>query len=304
MPRSLREPLVFTYDQWGYRNPIHIEQADVMLLGDSYVEGWYVSDEQTTARHLQALLRRPIVNMGVAGYGPIQEFIVLKRDGMRFKPKVAIWFFYEGNDLYDDDGFEFLLNADPLNQELQTRWKHRSFILEMLRRLRRWSDPVLPNKAPYFGKLSVPDEGEQTIYFTGYAAQPWTAWAAGRWEKTRHTLEQGAAFSRDQGMHLLFVFIPIKFRVYEPFVEFAPDSPCRTWDVWPIDKLFAEFCQSVDVPCLDLTRSFQAAVRDGHMPYAMADSHWSPSGHAWVADLLAAELHRRGWLGSVPKAAK
>jgi hypothetical protein len=39
MPPSLPEPLVFTYDGWGYRNPVDMEQADVVLIGDSYVEG-------------------------------------------------------------------------------------------------------------------------------------------------------------------------------------------------------------------------------------------------------------------------
>ena len=301
MPRSLREPLVFTYDQWGYRNSINIEQANVVLIGDSYVEGAYVSDDQTAARYLQALLSRPVVNLGVAGYGPMQELIVLKRDGVRFKPKVAIWFFFAGNDLYDDAGFEAFLKANHSTQGWRSSWKQRSFTLEVLRRLRRSMDPVLPNKAPYFGHLSVPGESKQTIYFANYAAQPWTDWLSERWEKTRQALEQGVQFSRDQNLHLLFVFIPLKFWVYRPFVEFAADSPCRTWDVWPINQLFADFCQSAEVPCLDLTKPLQDAVREGKMPYAIADSHWSPYGHALVARMLFAELHRRGWLETLPR---
>jgi hypothetical protein len=50
-----------------------------------------------------------------------------------------------------------------------------------------------------------------------------------------------------------------------------------------------------------LTRKFQEAVRSGKMPYAIVDSHWSPDGHALVASRLSAELHRRGWLETVPK---
>jgi hypothetical protein len=162
-------------------------------------------------------------------------------------------------------------------------------------------DPVLPNKAPYVGHLSVPGQDEHPIYFVNYPAQPWADWLSDRWEKTRRALEQGVKFSHKQNIHLLFVFIPIKFRVYRPFVKFASDSPCRTWNVWPINKLFTDFCQSNAVSCLDLTRKFQEAVRDSKMPYAIADSHWSPDGHALVASVLFAELHRRGWLETVPK---
>src|SRR5262245_65613376 len=38
-------PITFTYDKRGYRNTTEIEGADVALIGDSFVEGWYVSDE-------------------------------------------------------------------------------------------------------------------------------------------------------------------------------------------------------------------------------------------------------------------
>lgn len=93
MPASQRQPLVFTYDRWGYRNAEDLDQADVVLIGDSYVEGWYVSDEHTTARRLQEQLNQPVANLGIAGYGTMQELRVLQRDAMRFHPKVVIWFF-------------------------------------------------------------------------------------------------------------------------------------------------------------------------------------------------------------------
>ncbi len=80
MPRSNHELLVFTYDKWGYRNTVDLNQADVALIGDSYVEGWYVSDTETTAQRLQTRLSRPVVNLGVAGYGTKQELLLsLKR---------------------------------------------------------------------------------------------------------------------------------------------------------------------------------------------------------------------------------
>ncbi len=162
----------------------------------------------------------------------------------------------------------------------------------MLERLRRWSNPVLPNNSPYFGHLSLPGLGERLIYFSGYASKPWSDFESGRWKKTRDTLAQGSEFSHARGIHVLFTFVPIKFRVYQPFVTFAPDSPCHTWDLWPIHKLFDEFCQSTSVPCLDLTELFQEDLRDGGMPYSPVDSHWSPEGHDLVANQLVTELRQ------------
>jgi hypothetical protein len=90
--------------------------------------------------------------------------------------------------------------------------------------------------------------------------------------------------------------VPIKFRVYRPFVEFSPDSPCRNWDVWPLPKDFADFCRAAEIPYLDFTEPFQAAVKAGGMPYAPTDSHWGPEGHKLAADLVRDEIRRRGWL--------
>jgi hypothetical protein len=179
-------------------------------------------------------------------------------------------------------------------------WTQRSFTFTALRRLRRLSNPVLPNTPPYSGHLSLPRLGERTIYFSGYASKPWTDFEAGRWKKTRDTLAQVAEYSRAQGIHVLFTFVPIKFRVYQPFVKFDLDSPCRTWRVWPIAEMFSEFCQSAGVPCLNLTELFQEAVRVGGMPYSLVDSHWSPEGHSLVGDFLSSELAKRGWLSHIP----
>ncbi len=179
-------------------------------------------------------------------------------------------------------------------------WRQGSFTHNVLRRLRRLSNPVLPNNYPYFGQLTMPGKDEQTVYFAAYASKPWSDFEAGRWKKTRDTLAQVAEYSKAQGLHVLFTFIPIKFRVYQSFVKFDPESPCREWSVWPIAELFSEFCQSAGVPCLNLTEFFQEAVHSGGMPYSPVDSHWSPQGHALVADLLASELAKHGWLSDTP----
>ena len=306
MPPSLQQPLEFTYDRWGYRNPDEYEEADVALIGDSFVEGWYVSDEQTVAHRLSTRLDRPVVNLGVAGYGPMQELLVLQRDGLRVHPKVVIWFFFEGNDLYDDYKFEPISLAesptkdeeDPSHQGLafDQGIKARLFTFALLDRLRRWSTLMIPSHSPYFGHLMKPGQEETVVYFANYAAFPWTDWEANGWEKVKGTLAKVAELSNARDVRILFVFVPIKFRVYKPFVTLDRNSPCQAWEVWPIDKLFAEFCRSADVPCLDLTPVFQQSIQEGDMPYAATDSHWNAEGHNLVAKKLAEELPMRGWI--------
>jgi hypothetical protein len=305
---ALVQPIDFTTDGRGYRNPADLEKADVALIGDSFVEGYRVSDEQTAARVLQARLGRPVANLGVAGYGPMQELVVLKQDAARLKPAVVVWFFFEGNDLYDDANFEALLldqapggrgPAGPKEQSAQQSWPRRSFTLNALGLLRPWAGSLVPSRArwPYYGYLPRPDGAEEKVYFLDSAAMiPWGSYEATCWERSRKALHEAADLCRERGVHLLFCYVPMEFRVYQPLVTLPPESPCQSWELWPLPQLFADFCRSADVPCLDLTEPLREEIRRGGSPFAVGDVHWGPHGHALVADRLAQELRRRGWL--------
>lgn len=303
LPRAAEERIEFTYDRWGYRNAEEMEHAEVVLLGDSYVEGWYVSDEQTVASRLAARLGRPVANLGVAGYGTLQQLRVLESDALERRPRVVAWFFFEGNDLYDDQHFENSRLADPPSPDETTPhpegmaaahgWRQRSFALNALRRLRRWSHPLVPNRAPYWALLPGRSGDEARIYFADYAAVPWTAYEEGRWETTRAAFERGLALAESHGIDLVFVYVPIKYRVYRDVIEVPADSPLRTWRVWTeLPARFRAFCASASATCLDLTGPLESAARRETMVYARTDTHWSAEGHALAAAELEALLRQ------------
>jgi lysophospholipase L1-like esterase len=306
LPRSLSRPITFTDDRWGYRNASDMEHADVVLLGDSYVEGWYVSDEQTAAAQLTARLHRPVANLGVAGYGTLQELRGLKDDALRRQPAVVAWVFFEGNDLYDDHGFEATLMEPPPgaddvrpHSEGLTRshgWAKRSFVSNALKQARRWSYPLVLSRAPFEALLLGPSEGAQPVYFFKYGGVPWTDYEEERWRVARAAFEEGAAFARERGIHLVFLYAPIKFRVFRDFIKIPEDSPMKGWNAW--DKLplyFQDFCASSTVPCVNLTEVFKQATRDGRLPYPLNDTHWSAEGHAIVAGILESVIREHGW---------
>src|SRR5262249_7397729 len=62
------------------------------------------STDATAASQLAHRSGQCVANLGVAGYGTIQELRVLKGDALARKPKVITWFFFEGN----DESFEYL----------------------------------------------------------------------------------------------------------------------------------------------------------------------------------------------------
>jgi hypothetical protein len=305
LPPARPAKLTFSYDSLGFRNPATLRQADVALVGDSYVEGSYNDDPDVVARRLAARLAREVANLGIAGFGPKQQLRVIDDIAPRYGAKVVVWVFFEGNDLYDDRTFEGTIAMTPVETAKGMGregtaafhgWEARSFALNALALLRRWVDPVFPNQAPFAARLTTPGHVGERVLFVDYAAAPWTDAVAASWADAQATFRRGPALARDRGVQLMLVFAPIKFRVYRAHVDIRASSPMRTWGVWPLREKFAEFCSAEGSACLDLTPALEDALTAGGEPFAATDTHWSAEGHDLVARLVRDEIVRRGWL--------
>jgi lysophospholipase L1-like esterase len=300
LPATRPDRITVTYDHRGYRNTTELDRADIVLIGDSYVEGSYVSDDQTVSSLLQAGLVRPVANLGVAGYGTAQELIVLNRDAMPLQPRVVIWFFFEGNDLYNDDQFESALRAPRGVRATSLTeghgWWRRSFVRNAHAQLRLMLYPLAPRYCPHFGTVSVGPYRGQKVLFWPEAAVPWTEFERDRWDRAQDTLREAARATRERDVDLLLIYVPIKFRVYRDFIEGPPGGELRDWALWSLPDLFAQFCRTEGLACLDLTGVLRDSVRAGGMPYAPTDSHWSPEGHRLVARAVEELLTSLGWL--------
>jgi hypothetical protein len=300
LPASRTDRITVTYDRHGYRNATELTRADVVLIGDSYVQGDYVSDDETMATLLQRRLGRPVANLGVAGYGAAQELIVLERDAIPLEPRIVLWFFFEGNDLYNDHDFENTLLAP---RQARTSgftdahgWWSRSLVRSGYAQVRLTLSPLVPSHCPHFGIVRAGPHRGRTILFADEAAWPWTAFERDRWERARQTLGQAARLARSHGARLLLVYVPMKFREYRDFIDIPRGSELAGWTLWPLPALFERFCRDEGLACLDLTEPLRDAVRDGGMPHAPPDSHWSPEGHRLVARRLETTLESLGWL--------
>ena len=102
------EYIVYESDEHGFHNPRGIwvrKPVELLALGDSYTHGVCVPSEKGFVAVVRA--RRPnTVNLGVNSHGPLTSLATLKEYGPTLKPKLVLWFYYEGNDLRDLDGWE------------------------------------------------------------------------------------------------------------------------------------------------------------------------------------------------------
>jgi hypothetical protein len=175
-------------------------------------------------------------------------------------------------------------------------WHERSFVLNVVRRMRRWSHPLVAAQPPYWAYLRGGHGHGTRVYFYPYGGIPWTEYEEKRWAIARAALEEGLAFARAHRIELAFFYVPIKYRVFRDFIDVPAGSPMASWDVWHVLPVrFRDFCIQPRAPCVDLTDPLRQALSEGRLTYPVNDSHWSREGHAVAAAAMHQVLQQHGW---------
>ena len=74
----------------------------ILVLGDSFVWGYGVNEEEVLTRRMEAGLPGvEVINAGATAYGTAQELLWLEREGLKYHPDLVVLVLYK-NDLYDN----------------------------------------------------------------------------------------------------------------------------------------------------------------------------------------------------------
>lgn len=98
-----------TYNSEGWRDVEHnmenrLGAYRVLVLGDSFMEAYSVELNDAFHRRLEQFARDKgfdieVINLGVGGYGTLQEYLVFSEVGKLYKPDLVLLGFYMGNDV-------------------------------------------------------------------------------------------------------------------------------------------------------------------------------------------------------------
>jgi len=223
----------------GYRGPrlrTDGKARRIAVYGDSFIAGEFADDSLTFVRMLERDLsaRAPteVVNAGVTGYGPDQEYLRMQRDLPRLAPQVVVMAVFADNDLGDlvRDRL-FRLRADsaleahrvtlhPTLQQTLTSQSHptglrRLHLVRWIERKRRRVTESLPSTRPRVN--------EPTFSIAGYSA--WAMFNAQRqYEDTRAHPDTVLDLLGDS---------------YDIDVSATPDAPSARYKVALMDRLLA-----------------------------------------------------------------
>ena len=292
----------FTYstDLHGFRNTMPWPaQADIVGVGDSFVFGFGVNDDQTWIRLLaDSLPGRRVINLGLPGQGPQQYLRAYEEFGVPLKPEFLLFGLFPGNDVVDAKRFDGRLQAGkpvgysvwrsfggrpPSDSEAQAKnrleWLQNSYLVKFVGSL---NDVV----SPFSGEtIDCGNAGRLRLVPGLYASRAKMAHPGDpSFELVMDTIEQAGALTHQQGTELLVVLFPTKEEVY------LPVSGKR---VPLLLEPFRAELEKRDIPHLDLTPFFQQEARRGECVFYEVDGHPNIRGEQLIAKVLADTLRNR-----------
>ncbi len=272
----------FNTNSLGYRS-YEFDNTDkniIFMLGDSFVVGSGVEENETVAHQLEKKLNGwyKVYNLGVPGYSQRQHVKQLEKLLPVYKPRIVIENIYLGNDLTDN------CNELPgIDRNITT--------YEGIKRIIKKSQAFIF----LYRRIVVPFKYPKNLDF--YIDNPDTEKC---YELTKRYLKDIKLLTDNHNARLIVTFIgrepqTVKSKEeeliswYDNFEEYKNNKD--TFDLNRINKKLEDICNNIKANCFDLTPVF--LKYDGKRKLYLKDGHWNREGHTLAAEELAKYLNTK-----------
>ncbi|HKY07441.1 MAG TPA: hypothetical protein VJQ55_04330 [Candidatus Binatia bacterium] len=315
-------------DKDGFRNDKPAAAADIVVLGDSYLE-YGATGSDTFVGRLQAKLPRLSArNLGKSGYSVGQYAVALKRFGLQYRPKIAIMAFYEGNDVSEMRDYLFWqagrygdVRGYLIKFTAHSWWRRytaavSSALVQIRKALADIAELALNKLAIVRGHAQRTHPEVAILNLNGRIypsllldkmpeARVESMLATEEFQAIQQSFKQFRDICRANGITPILVYIPTPVHVYAGYTTEASGS---AWlhmlgrqmavkeNVETAVKILAD---RAGIEVISLTPVFKAAADKGKMLYYALDPHWNAEGREAAASFIAGVLLER----FLPKAA-
>jgi hypothetical protein len=294
----------YNSDERGFRNTKGLWQSghiDIVTIGDSFTLG----ECAPAGKYFVDLVRLQYpatLNLGMSGNGPLMELATLKEYVPPLRPKLVLWFYFEGNDLLDlrDERRSPLLMRyleDRFSQELSHRQREVDRVFPALHK--KWEayerevrESRLRNKSGVTGRvinfLKLPRLRARLGLLLGRSdRERQLASELNDLRLFRQCLSHAKTIVDSWGGALDFVYLPGAAR-FMP--EYAFDKRLGDSQHDKILKVMTE----LGIPVIDLLPAFEAQ-RDPRSLFPFGrPGHYAETGHRLVADEVLKAIGRNG----------
>jgi len=292
--------LVYQSDPLGFHNPADVYEVgrlDVAILGDSFAQGACVcSDENAVAKIREAYPQT--LSFGSGGNGPLASLAALREYALPMKPKVVLWWFYEGNDLSD---LEREIGYSPLANYLDS--EHRVGLLESQETLEHAMEEVLDSylneiEVSWYNKVynaltltrvrsSFKESLVKSVSVTNHDED-----SAENLLRLKQILKMAQEEVHDAGAELLFVYLPSQERYIENL------SVERMNVLEERQRSVLQIVEDLRIGELDINRAFEQSADPLELFPFGQPGHYDEEGYQVLADQVLKKLdqslvHRR-----------
>jgi hypothetical protein len=261
----------------------------IALVGDSFIEGLQVADDEIVSRRLEALLadRAEVLNFGVSSAGTSVEFLNYRARVRQFHPDVVLLMFFVGNDAEDnvpalkqqrDPAMAAISPYLTLDEHGQLRDAPQPGIARRTSWLVTTASRLRVGQWAYRGVIGL----RRTMSRAPDTADPPHP-EQQAWRITEQVLVRFHHEVRDSGSQFALAIVPD----YD-----TPVSNIRR-------KQLLQLAARDGFPVVDLTPVFASVIasRGTDRFFHACDGHWTAAGHATAAEALRDFVEREQWLG-------
>ena len=291
------------------------DAADVVVVGDAFVQGVLVEPGESFPARLAAATGRSVLNLGVRGWDAYQYPLALRQHGLGARPRVVVvgisgmtdlsahfprWAGYRSG--HPDADYADFLEAE----EREARAPGAPGAFGLPERLYRRA--FLPAALGALLLAASPDYDELTL--GGHVVRLRLAAALDHWrgvdperliedqrlgiEQLGRSIDELRALAAGAGARLVVLYVPAMEEVYLPLL--GAESPLwgttsRTRILDRLARLRAVVTSRVrQEELLDLTAPLAEVARRGESLYWIHDPHWTRRGNVAVATIVARHL--------------
>jgi hypothetical protein len=319
--KGLRGPEVDYYKAEG-------DVIRILLLGDSWVEGYSVEYEQHFATILRKSLhevgiRSEVIPAGVGGYSTDQEVLLFQKEGQKYHPDLTVLMFYDNDVWYNQSpsywrGFKplFKLTDDrlvltnvPVPQPIAVspnwgiirsfpedgiRWLIRNSALYYFMGYHVKNNLRIINWAQFLGeKPEIPDE-------LGVYVKPCPTKIKEAWRVTEALIVLLKGDAHAIKGRLLVCYVPNRSLIYKHVREDTQKKygwSDQDWDPRKVDLELEAICRRLDIAYVNPTSSMRNEAeklsRQGQSLHYPRDGHWNIAGNRFIGEYLAGVISSR-----------
>lgn len=283
------------------------------FLGDSFVEGKQVGDEDVLTARLERLAadrgrRLEVVNAGVGGYGTGDELLLWERAIAPLRPAVVLVGFFANDVRNNVDRALFELRDGRIVQVREPPLPSARWLYEVQKYLVARSHLAYLLKTVVLGAAGETSEqsppgapGELAEDEEVFAIDPSPRIARG-WTLTLALLSELRLRVEAVGARFAVVAIPNRYQVDDAWWSAHVGRlglEAAAFDRRTPQRRLGEWAADTGTELIDLLDALRRANGDNSFYYRV-DAHWNAAGHDLAAETLLRELEARALVDGVP----